>query len=241
MTSRFLSIRCMTAATPIATSMPRIYMENAARKAYSAKNISAKSMYMVRRALQLMNGVTSITLNLSRLFSSAREAIIAGTVQPKPSSMGMNALPESPSLLIIPSMTYATLAMYPLSSRKASARKSMHMLGKKVMIVPTPLIMPSTSSEVITGLAFADSSPPETAPVSASMPISKSDFIRSPTKKVRKKTTAMMPRNIGIPHILWVNALSSLSVSLSCRCLCTITSSIISPMKSYFSLIISAS
>ena len=60
---------------------------------------------MVRRALQLMKGVTSITLKRSRLLSSARDAMMAGTVQPKPKSMGMNALPESPSLLMTPSMT----------------------------------------------------------------------------------------------------------------------------------------
>ena len=88
--------------------MPSRYIENAARKAYCAKNISANSMYMVSLALQLIKGVTSITLKRSCLFSSAREAIMAGTVQPKPSSMGMNALPESPSLLITPSITYAT-------------------------------------------------------------------------------------------------------------------------------------
>ena len=73
--------------------------------ALSGKNISEKRMYMVSLALQLMNGVTSMTLNLSRLLSSAREAMMAGTVQPKPSSMGMNALPDRPSLLIMPSMT----------------------------------------------------------------------------------------------------------------------------------------
>ena len=60
---------------------------------------------MVSRALQLMKGVTSITLSRSCLFSSAREAMTAGTVHPKPSSMGMKALPDSPSLLMMPSIT----------------------------------------------------------------------------------------------------------------------------------------
>ena len=49
-------------------------------------------------ALQDIKGVISMVLNRSRLFSSAREAMIAGTVQPKPSSMGMNARPERPML-----------------------------------------------------------------------------------------------------------------------------------------------
>ena len=42
--------------------MPIRYMEYATIIALSPKNISAKRMYMVRRALQLMNGVTSMTL-----------------------------------------------------------------------------------------------------------------------------------------------------------------------------------
>ena len=89
----------------MATRMPIKYIEYAASMAFSWKNISAKRIYIVSLALQLINGVTSITLYLSRLFSSAREAIMAGTVHPKPSSIGINALPESPSLLIMPSIT----------------------------------------------------------------------------------------------------------------------------------------
>ena len=114
----------------------------------------------------------------------------------------------------------------------------MNMFGKKVIMVPTPPIMPSFISEISQLPAFAEVRPPSTAPESHSKNISKRLFIRSPTKKVRKNTTAMMPRNMGMPHILWVKALSSLSVSLSCRCLCTITSSIISSINSYFSFII---
>ena len=34
-----------------------------------------------------------------------KNAIIAGTVQPKPKIIGIKALPDSPSLLIIPSIT----------------------------------------------------------------------------------------------------------------------------------------
>ena len=60
---------------------------------------------MVSLALQLMKGVTSMTFRRSCLFSRTLEAMMAGTVQPKPRSMGMKALPERPSLLMIPSMT----------------------------------------------------------------------------------------------------------------------------------------
>ena len=60
---------------------------------------------MVSRALQLIKGVTSITLYRSRLCSRARDAITAGTVHPKPRSMGMKAFPDSPRRLITSSIT----------------------------------------------------------------------------------------------------------------------------------------
>ena len=81
-----------------------------------------------------------------------KKAKYAGTEQPNPRTIGINALPESPSFPIIPSITYATLAIYPLSSRNASARKSMNILGRKVSIPPTPAMIPSTIRETITSL-----------------------------------------------------------------------------------------
>ena len=56
-------------------------------------------------ALQDINGVMSMVLYRSRLFSRAREAMMAGTVQPKPRIMGMKDLPESPSLPMMLSIT----------------------------------------------------------------------------------------------------------------------------------------
>ena len=47
----------------------------------------------------------SMVLYRSRLLSNAREAIMAGTVQPKPSTMGMKDRPESPSLPMMLSIT----------------------------------------------------------------------------------------------------------------------------------------
>ena len=45
-------------------------------------------------AEQDMKGVIKIVLRRSRTLSSARVAITAGTVQPKPKSMGRNAFPD---------------------------------------------------------------------------------------------------------------------------------------------------
>lgn len=60
---------------------------------------------MGKRALQDINGVINIVLCRSRSFSNTREAMIAGTEQPKPSTMGRNARPDNPSLPMIPSIT----------------------------------------------------------------------------------------------------------------------------------------
>ena len=60
---------------------------------------------MGSRALQDIKGVISMVLYRSRLFSRAREAIMAGTVQPKPRIMGIKDRPESPSLPIMLSIT----------------------------------------------------------------------------------------------------------------------------------------
>ena len=70
--------------------------------------------------------------------------MMAGTVHPKPSSIGINALPDRPIEPIMESIMYATRDMYPLSSRNARHRKSIAILGKNSRIPPTPAIMPST-------------------------------------------------------------------------------------------------
>ena len=127
--------------------------------------------------------------------------------------------------------------MYPLSSKKASARKSMKMLGRNVIIVPTPLMMPSIISEITISFADMLSSQPPRLSESQPIPSSNSAFIASPTKKVRKNTTAIMPKNTGMPHTLCVNTESSFSVNASLESFLNSTSSTISSIKSYFSFI----
>ena len=69
------------------------------------------SKYIVSLALQLINGVTSITLYLSLLFSNALDAISAGTVHPNPTSIGTILLPDNPIFLRSLSITKATRAI----------------------------------------------------------------------------------------------------------------------------------
>ena len=68
-------------------------------------------------APQLKNGITLTVATLSFSSASVLVFIIAGTEQPKPIIIGINALPESPKRLKILSKINATLAIYPVSSR----------------------------------------------------------------------------------------------------------------------------
>ena len=62
-------------------------------------------------AEQLMNGVNMMVILRSRSDGSVRLAMTAGTVQPKPTSMGTMLRPDSPMRRSSLSMTNATRAM----------------------------------------------------------------------------------------------------------------------------------
>ena len=62
-------------------------------------------------AEQLMNGVSRMVIFLSRSLASVRVAIMAGTLHPKPISMGTKLRPERPILRSSLSITKATRAM----------------------------------------------------------------------------------------------------------------------------------
>ena len=62
-------------------------------------------------ALQLMKGVSKIVILRSRSEGRVRVAMMAGTEQPKPMSMGTTLRPERPILRSSLSMTKATRAM----------------------------------------------------------------------------------------------------------------------------------
>ena len=58
-----------------------------------SKNALISKTYTGYRALHDINGIMSMVTILSFLFSMVRVAIMAGTLQPNPISMGMNDLP----------------------------------------------------------------------------------------------------------------------------------------------------
>lgn len=89
------------------------------------------------------------------------------------------------------------------------------MFGRKVTMVPTPPMMPFTTREVTASPAPVWASSAVAPPEIQSMTSSKPPLIQSPTVKVRKKITAMMPRNTGMPQVLLVRTRSARSVSMS--------------------------
>ena len=84
---------------------------------------------------------------LSRSEGRVLLAITPGTVHPKPISIGTILRPESPIFLNSLSITKATLAMYPLSSRRDRKKNRVTITGRKLSTLPTPLKMPSITSD----------------------------------------------------------------------------------------------
>ena len=102
-----------------------------------------------------MKGVSRIVILRSRSLGSVRADITAGTVQPKPISMGTMLRPESPSFLSSWSITNATLAIYPLSSMIDRKKNIVMMMGRKLRTLPTPSKIPSITRLWIASLMLA--------------------------------------------------------------------------------------
>ena len=77
---------------------------------------------------------------------------MAGTLHPNPTSMGTKLLPESPIFRKGLSMTNATRAMYPVSSKMDKKKNNTTMVGRKLNTLPTPANTPSMTRECTTGL-----------------------------------------------------------------------------------------
>ena len=120
-TSPFIVVARISSTAAIATTIPSKYIRYVITSAFPIPNcITIPPAIAVRIgsfAPQLKNGITLIVAILS--FSSARVRVftIAGTEQPKPIIIGINALPDKPNLLKMRSRINATRAIYPLSSK----------------------------------------------------------------------------------------------------------------------------
>ena len=91
-------------------------MPSRASAALCGKNAPAISTKIGSLPAQDMNGMMAMVIIRLFLLSIARVAIIAGTLQPKPITIGMNDLPCRPILCISLSTMNAALDMYPESS-----------------------------------------------------------------------------------------------------------------------------
>ena len=92
--------------------MPNRYKPTSTSQRYcGSKNAPAMVVYMSIFAEQLIKGVSSIVILRSRSLESVLVAIIAGTEQPNPISIGTKLLPERPNFLSGLSITNATRAI----------------------------------------------------------------------------------------------------------------------------------
>ena len=92
-----------------------------------------------------MKGMMAMVTRRDFRLSMERVAIIAGTLQPKPITMGMKLFPCRPILCMSLSTMNAALAMYPLSSIMEMKKYRIMMLGRNTRTLPTPAITPSTT------------------------------------------------------------------------------------------------
>ena len=100
-------------------------------------------------------------------------AMMAGTEQPKPRSMGTKLLPDRPIFRRSLSIRKAILAMYPESSRMDRKKNSTTTRGRKLSTLPTPAKTPSITRLCTTGFMPYAVRKSSTLTVSVSIPRAK--------------------------------------------------------------------
>ncbi|MNN65640.1 hypothetical protein D3C81_1811580 [compost metagenome] len=102
----------------------------------------ANNAYTGSRAEHDINGISIMVRVLSFGCSMLRDAITAGTLQPKPIINGMIALPLSPTSSINLSIITVIRAIYPESSINEMIRNIIKICGINTMTPPTPEMIP---------------------------------------------------------------------------------------------------
>ena len=105
--SPFIINRLNILAEITATSIPKTYNDSITIEACSGKNTLENNTYTGSLAVQDINGITSMVMSLLCLLSSVLVAIMAGTLQPNPISIGTKDFPCNPILCIILSIINA--------------------------------------------------------------------------------------------------------------------------------------
>ena len=119
--SPFLVVLRIIITVTIAVIIPNKYILYVIISAFPTPNAvtiaPAIAVKIGNLAPQLKKGITLIVVILSFSSPSVLVFNIAGTLQPNPIIIGINALPDKPNLRNILSKIKATLAIYPLSSK----------------------------------------------------------------------------------------------------------------------------
>ena len=102
-------------------------------------------IYTGSLALHDMKGISVMVVMRWRISGILREAITAGTEQPKPVSSGTAAAPESPAFFMKPSRARAAVSMNRLCSSMLSCRNSSAIAGTKESTLPVPAHTPSVT------------------------------------------------------------------------------------------------
>ena len=162
------------------------------------KNAAQRKAYTGIFAVHDIKGMRRMVSLRSRSEGNVRVDITAGTEHPKPTSMGTTLRPESPRRRSRRSMTNAMRAMYPESSSSERKKKRSTIMGMKLTTAPTPAHIPSVTRLCTTSLICMYCMTPDSHCVKASTPCPKTSCNHAPRlSKVRKKTSAMMPKKAG--------------------------------------------
>ena len=105
--------RVCRSSRPVSTTsaIEMAYMAKTTDPAWAGKNVGASITKTTRRAEHEVNGMSRQVRMRWRGVPSTRVAEMAGTLQPKPTTMGINALPGRPMARMTRSVTTAARAM----------------------------------------------------------------------------------------------------------------------------------
>ena len=203
----FCDVCLINKTQTIAVIIPTTYIEYVIRSTDLNPKASAIPPAIATKigsfAPQEKNGITLIVAVLSLSSASVRVLTIAGTEQPNPIIIGMNALPDKPKLRNILSKIKATRAIYPVSSMMAKNKNNTKICGKKPKIANKPAKAPSQTK--LDNQAGAPLIQPSTSPVNQPKVISKALKSKTPGELIPPSCQIIpsqaVPANEGVTFL----------------------------------------
>ena len=203
--SPFIVVERITKSDTNATAIPSTYMPYVIKSAWANPKASAMPPEIAVKigsfAPQEKNGITRMVATRSCSSARVRVLIIAGTEQPNPIIIGINALPDTPNLRKILSKINATRAIYPLSSKMENSKNNTKIWGRKLSTENSPPSTPSAISPIAHSLAPAFSKPRTAKSPNADVPTSnKLNSITPGEFSPPAKNTAFQTFSLSAPH-----------------------------------------